>query len=65
MELEPDDLSTDSDAQLCSKNFNISVAMIETIVEPKGIADDFFEYSATPVSTHQLIMAILGEIICQ
>ena len=54
---ESDSLVTDSDTSLSKKVFYITVAQIESIVEPDGIADDIGWEPVTFVDIHGPILA--------
>ena len=55
---EADSFSTDDNATLGEQVFDISVAEIETVVEPDGIANDSWRESMTFISIHSPILAI-------
>ena len=56
---EADRFAADSDPSFSEKVFNISMAQIETIVEPYSVADDIGRKSVALGCIHGLILAIL------
>jgi len=57
---QADRLSGDSDPTLCQKVFNISVAEIESIVEPDGVGNDVRWKSVSLVCIHPPILSIVA-----
>ena len=57
---ETDCFTADGDAALGQEIFDISVAEIETIVEPDSVGDDVRRKSVTFVSIYPQILAIWG-----
>ena len=55
---KPDRFSADSDASLSKEIFDITVAEIEAIVEPDGIADDIGGEPVSFIGVHGPILAI-------
>ena len=55
---KPDRLSADSDASLSKEIFDITVAEIEAIVEPDGIADDIGGELVSFIGIHAPILSI-------
>jgi hypothetical protein len=55
-----DRFATDGDTTLSEKIFNITMAEIESIVEPDSIADDIWREAVALVSIHRLILAGLA-----
>ena len=57
---EPDRFAADIDASFSEKIFNVSVAEVESIVEPDGVGDDIGWESVPFVSNHWQILPIYG-----
>jgi hypothetical protein len=55
---EPDRFPSDDDASFSQKVFDISMAQIESIVEPDGVADDIGRESVAFVGIHHQIPPI-------
>ena len=55
---QADRFSGDSDPTLCQKVFNISVAEIESEVQPNSIADDVGWESVSFIGIHEPILSI-------
>ena len=57
---ETDRFTADGDAAFGQEIFDISVAQVEAIAEPDGVADDIWRESVTFVCIHPPILAISG-----
>ena len=57
---EPDRLVADRDSPLCEKVFDISVAEIESVVEPDSIADNIWREAMAFISIHRRIIPFWG-----
>ena len=57
---QPDRFPGDNDASLSEQIFNITVAQVETIVEPNCIGNDIGRESMALVGIHGAIVAISG-----
>ena len=57
---QSDGLMADGDASLSQKVFNITMAEIESVVEPKCVADDLRWEPMALVSIHAPILSISG-----
>ena len=55
---EADGLASDDDAAFSEKVFDVSVAEIESIVEPDGVGNDIWRESVALVGIHPPILAI-------
>ena len=55
---EPDRFAADIDASFSKKIFNVSVAEVESIIEPDGVGDDIGWESVTLIRIHPAILAI-------
>ena len=62
---EADRFSADSDAAFSQKIFDISVAQIESIVEPDCVTDDIGRESMALICAHGLILAQISDLIWQ
>ncbi len=58
-----DCFATDGNTPLSQKIFNISMAEIESIVEPYSVADDIWRESVTFVCIHPSILSISGSLL--
>ena len=60
---EADRFATDGDASLGQNIFDISVAQIESVVQPDSIRNDIWRESVSLVSTHPPILSILESLL--
>jgi len=57
---ETDCFAAESDASFSEQVFDISMAQVESVVEPDSIGNDIWRESMTPVGIHGPILAILA-----
>ena len=55
---EADRLPADRDSAFCQKVFDISVAQVESVIEPDGIGNDIGRESVSFIGIHGPILAI-------